>query len=72
VLLGGVVWSGNVIVFDRATGRLIDEKMPAYIRLGIRAIYRSKFGTVRKGEPVRRIGLGSSGAALANRTYVLA
>ena len=38
-----------MLVYDRATGTLVDEKMPTYIRLGIRAIYRSKFGTVRKG-----------------------
>ena len=41
--------SANVIVLDRGSGQLIDEKIPTYIRLGIRAIYRSGFGPVRKG-----------------------
>ena len=28
--------SGNILVQDRSNGQLIEEKMPAYIRLGIR------------------------------------
>ena len=41
--------SANVIVVDRATGQLIEEKIPVYIRLSIRALYKNKFSTVRKG-----------------------
>ncbi|KAI9145186.1 phosphatidylserine decarboxylase-domain-containing protein [Paraphysoderma sedebokerense] len=33
--------SANIIVFDRLTGQLIDERMPSYIRLGIRVLYRN-------------------------------
>jgi hypothetical protein len=44
--------AANVLVYDRATGQLIDEKMPTPIRLAIRAIYRSKLG---KGTLLRSI-----------------
>lgn len=33
--------SGVILVLDRATGQLIDEKMPVYIRMGIRLMYQS-------------------------------
>lgn len=33
--------NANILVQDRATGQLVEEKMPTYIRLGIRAMYQS-------------------------------
>ncbi|ORY01148.1 hypothetical protein K493DRAFT_278223 [Basidiobolus meristosporus CBS 931.73] len=33
--------NANIIVQDRATGQLIEEKIPAYIRLGIRLLYKN-------------------------------
>ncbi|RKP22924.1 phosphatidylserine decarboxylase-domain-containing protein, partial [Syncephalis pseudoplumigaleata] len=33
--------NANIIVLDRATGQLIEEKMPTYIRMGIRMLYQS-------------------------------
>ncbi|KAJ1980802.1 phosphatidylserine decarboxylase [Dimargaris verticillata] len=33
--------NANIIVIDRATGNQIEEKIPAYIRLGIRLLYRN-------------------------------
>ncbi|POV99013.1 hypothetical protein PSHT_13728 [Puccinia striiformis] len=33
--------SANIIVQDRRTGKLIEEKMQAYVRLGIRLMYKS-------------------------------
>nr|CAG8438384.1 15354_t:CDS:10 [Entrophospora candida] len=32
--------NANIIVQDRQTGQLVEEKMPTYIRLGIRLLYR--------------------------------
>jgi len=32
----------NILVQNRKTGEIEDEKMPSYIRLGIRALYQSK------------------------------
>ncbi|PLW06798.1 hypothetical protein PCANC_19780 [Puccinia coronata f. sp. avenae] len=37
--------SANIIVQDRRTGRLIEEKMQAYVRLGIRMMYKSGSGS---------------------------
>ncbi|CAG8465566.1 6085_t:CDS:2, partial [Acaulospora colombiana] len=34
--------SANIIVQDRKTGQLVEEKMAAYVRLGIRLLYRAK------------------------------
>ncbi|KAH6565800.1 hypothetical protein BASA61_010300 [Batrachochytrium salamandrivorans] len=34
--------NGNILYQDRATGQLCEEKMPTYIRLGIRLLYQSK------------------------------
>lgn len=33
--------NANILVQDRATGQLVEEKMPSYIRLGIRLLYQS-------------------------------
>lgn len=33
--------NGHIFVQDRRTGKVIEEKMPAYIRLGIRLVYQS-------------------------------
>lgn len=33
--------NGNILVQDRATGLLIEEKIPVYVRLGIRLLYQS-------------------------------
>ncbi|KAK9763249.1 phosphatidylserine decarboxylase [Basidiobolus ranarum] len=33
--------NANIIVQNRATGQLIEEKIPAYIRLGIRLLYKN-------------------------------
>ncbi len=30
----------NILVKDRSTGQLIEERMPVYIRLGIRLLYQ--------------------------------
>lgn len=38
--------NGHILVHDRLTGRLIEERIPFYIRLGIRLIYQS-FGANR-------------------------
>lgn len=32
--------SANILVQDRANGQLIEERMPSYIRLGIRILYQ--------------------------------
>ncbi|XJO72657.1 hypothetical protein BDV3_003749 [Batrachochytrium dendrobatidis] len=34
--------SGNILYQDRATGQLCEEKIPTYIRLGIRLLYQSR------------------------------
>ncbi|OAV91156.1 hypothetical protein PTTG_08236 [Puccinia triticina 1-1 BBBD Race 1] len=49
--------SANIIVQDRRTGKLIEEKMQAYVRLGIRLMYKSGGGG----------GGGGSGSAKENR-----
>jgi len=41
--------NANVLVQDRESGQLIDEKIPTSIRLGIRVVYRNKFRNMRKG-----------------------
>ena len=33
--------NGNILVQDRKTGKLIEEKMPTYIRLGIRVLHQN-------------------------------
>ncbi|RHZ44097.1 hypothetical protein Glove_759g11 [Diversispora epigaea] len=38
--------NANIIVQDRLTGHLIEEKMAAYVRLGIRLLYRGKGANV--------------------------
>jgi len=40
--------NANVLVLDRQSGQLIDEKIPVYIRMGIRMVYRSRLGSLRK------------------------
>jgi len=40
--------SANIIVQDRRTGRLIEEKMQAYVRLGIRMMYKSGSGSTKE------------------------
>jgi len=41
--------AANVLVQDRETGELLDEKMSTMIRLGIRSVYKNKLSSVRKG-----------------------
>ncbi|KAF9428669.1 hypothetical protein BGZ94_001548 [Podila epigama] len=41
--------NANIIVQDRTTGAMIEEKMPTFIRLGIRLLYKS---------PANKIGVG--------------
>ncbi|KAI9094104.1 phosphatidylserine decarboxylase-domain-containing protein [Phlyctochytrium arcticum] len=36
--------NANIIVQDRATGQLIEERMPSYVRLGIRLLYQFRSG----------------------------
>lgn len=36
--------NGNIIVQDSSTGQLIEERMPSYVRLGIRLIYQMAGG----------------------------
>lgn len=38
--------SGNILVQNRMTGQLIEEKMQVYVRLGIRLGYRGMASTV--------------------------
>ncbi|KAA1115026.1 hypothetical protein PGT21_029757 [Puccinia graminis f. sp. tritici] len=40
--------SANIIVQDRRTGKLIEEKMQAYVRLGIRLMYKSGSGSSKE------------------------
>lgn len=37
--------NGNIFVQDRRTGRLLEEKMPSYVRLGIRLLYQNMAST---------------------------
>ncbi len=46
--------NANIFVHDRRTGKLVEEKMPAYIRLGIRLIYQ-KGGRTADAKMVRRL-----------------
>lgn len=46
--------NANIFVHDRASGKLIEERMPAYIRLGIRMIY-SQQGRAADLGMVRRL-----------------
>ncbi|TPX58616.1 phosphatidylserine decarboxylase [Powellomyces hirtus] len=36
--------NANIIVQDRATGQLVEERMPSYVRLGIRLLYQFRSG----------------------------
>jgi phosphatidylserine decarboxylase len=36
--------NGNILIKDRRTGQIIEEKMPVYIRMGIRLLYQSIAG----------------------------
>ncbi|TPX69345.1 phosphatidylserine decarboxylase [Spizellomyces sp. 'palustris'] len=36
--------NANIIVQDRATGQLVEERMPTYVRLGIRLLYQFRSG----------------------------
>lgn len=40
--------NANIIAQDRLTGQLIEEKMAAYVRLGIRLLYRGGGGVDSK------------------------
>ncbi|KAI7818149.1 phosphatidylserine decarboxylase-domain-containing protein [Gamsiella multidivaricata] len=42
--------NANIIVQDRATGTMLEEKMPTFIRLGIRLLYRSPAQKIRVGK----------------------
>jgi len=46
--------NGNIFVQDRLTGKLIEEKMPTYVRLGIRMIYQQS-GRAADVQMVRRL-----------------
>lgn len=46
--------NANIFVHDRSSGKLIEEKMPAYIRLGIRMIYQ-KSGRAADAQMTRRL-----------------
>jgi phosphatidylserine decarboxylase len=47
--------NANIFVQDRMTGKVMEEKMPAYIRLGIRLIYQSSGGTRADTKMIRKI-----------------
>lgn len=36
--------NGNILIKDRRTGQIVEEKMPIYIRMGIRLLYQSIAG----------------------------
>ncbi|KAI8598439.1 phosphatidylserine decarboxylase-domain-containing protein [Dissophora ornata] len=42
--------NANIIVQDRTTGVMLEEKMPAFIRLGIRLLYKSPAQKIRVGK----------------------
>ncbi|KAG0302335.1 hypothetical protein BGZ98_007603 [Dissophora globulifera] len=42
--------NANIIVQDRATGAMMEEKMPTFIRLGIRLLYKSPANKIRVGK----------------------
>ncbi|KAK3816721.1 MAG: phosphatidylserine decarboxylase-domain-containing protein [Linnemannia gamsii] len=42
--------NANIIVQDRATGIMLEEKMPTFIRLGIRLLYRSPAQKIHVGK----------------------
>ena len=42
-MLSSVQNSANIIVQNRMTGQLEEEKMQVYVRLGIRLLYRVRF-----------------------------
>ncbi|KAF9093686.1 hypothetical protein BGX23_003028 [Mortierella sp. AD031] len=42
--------NANIIVQDRATGAMMEEKMPTFIRLGIRMLYRSPAQKIHVGK----------------------
>lgn len=46
--------NGNIFVHERTSGKLIEEKMPTYVRLGIRMIYQ-KSGKAADAQMVRRL-----------------
>jgi len=49
--------SANILVQDRANGQLIEERMPSYIRLGIRILYQkagAKFNAV-ESKSIKRL-----------------
>ncbi|KAG0050922.1 hypothetical protein BGZ83_004286 [Gryganskiella cystojenkinii] len=42
--------NANIIVQDRLTGEMLEEKMPTFIRLGIRLLYKSPAQKIRVGK----------------------
>ncbi|KAI3620409.1 hypothetical protein CBS9595_002376 [Malassezia furfur] len=46
--------SANILVQDRDTGELLEEKMQVYVRLGIRLLYQGAYGQM-SGARVRRM-----------------
>ncbi|KAG0337459.1 hypothetical protein BG004_007635, partial [Podila humilis] len=42
--------NANIIVQDRATGAMVEEKMPTFIRLGIRLLYKSPANKMSVGK----------------------
>eukprot|EP00824_Muranothrix_gubernata_P005667 TRINITY_DN173_c0_g1_i2.p1 TRINITY_DN173_c0_g1~~TRINITY_DN173_c0_g1_i2.p1 ORF type:complete len:504 (+),score=108.08 TRINITY_DN173_c0_g1_i2:488-1999(+) len=48
--------TGNILVHDRSTGVLIEEKIPPYIKLSLRALYQNQFGSsATKGGTVTKM-----------------
>ncbi|KAJ3221612.1 hypothetical protein HK099_003308 [Clydaea vesicula] len=47
--------SANILVQDRVTGQLIEEKMPSYIRLGIRLLYQTRKGKAADRKTVKKL-----------------
>ncbi|CAG8452345.1 7063_t:CDS:10 [Paraglomus brasilianum] len=47
--------NANIIVQDRTTGELVEEKMPTYIKLGIRLLYRGVKPSGIEGNSTRRL-----------------
>jgi hypothetical protein len=35
---------GNLLVFDRKTGQLVEEKIPPYLYYSIQSLYQTKLG----------------------------
>lgn len=47
--------SANIIVQDRRTGKLLEEKMQVYVRAGIRLLYKGLGSSRMEGQRIRRL-----------------